>query len=51
VIYQNIENLLEASLGNLGDWHFIGNYPTHGGNSVVSMAFINFMEGKDVRGY
>lgn len=51
VIYQTIEDLHDACPGNLGDWYFTGNYPTPGGNRVVNMAFINFMEGKDVRGY
>ena len=51
VIYQTIETLHEACPNNLGDWYFTGNYPTPGGNKVCNKAFINFMEGKDVRGY
>jgi amidophosphoribosyltransferase len=51
VIYQTIEDLHDACPGNLGDWYFTGNYPTPGGNRVVNKAFINFIEGKDVRGY
>lgn len=51
VIYQNIEDLHDACPSNLGDWYFTGNYPTPGGNRVVNKAFINFMDGKDVRGY
>jgi len=51
VIYQTIETLHEACPNNLGDWYFTGNYPTRGGNRVCNKAFINFMEGKDVRGY
>lgn len=51
VIYQTIEDLHEACPNNLGDWYFTGNYPTPGGNRVVNRAFINFVEGKDVRGY
>jgi amidophosphoribosyltransferase len=51
VIYQNIEDLHDACPSNLGDWYFTGNYPTPGGNRVVNRAFINFMDGKDVRGY
>ena len=51
VIYQTIENLHEACPSNLGDWYFTGDYPTPGGNRVVNKAFLNFMEGKDVRGY
>jgi len=51
VIFQTIENLHDACPANKGDWYFTGNYPTPGGNRVVNRAFINFMEGKDVRGY
>ncbi len=51
VIYQTIETLHEACPNNKGDWYFTGNYPTPGGNRVCNKAFINYMEGKDVRGY
>ncbi len=51
VIYQTIESLHHACPTNLGDWYFTGDYPTPGGNRVVNRAFINFMEGKNVRGY
>jgi amidophosphoribosyltransferase len=51
VIYQTIESLHEACPTNTGDWYFTGNYPTPGGNKVVNRAFINYMEGKNVRGY
>ena len=51
VIYQTIESLHRACPTNTGDWYFTGNYPTEGGNKVVNKAFINFMEGKNVRGY
>jgi amidophosphoribosyltransferase len=51
VVYQTIESLHEACPTNLGDWYFTGNYPTPGGNKVCNKAFINFMEGKNVRGY
>ena len=51
VIYQKIETLHEACPQNTGDWYFTGNYPTPGGNRVCNRAFMNFMEGKDVRGY
>jgi amidophosphoribosyltransferase len=51
VIYQTIESLHRACPTNTGDWYFTGNYPTAGGNRVVNKAFINFMEGKNVRGY
>lgn len=51
VIFQTIEDLHKACPGNLGDWYFTGNYPTPGGNKVVNKAFMNYMEGKNVRGY
>src|SRR5687767_130821 len=51
VIYQTIESLHVACPNNLGDWYFTGNYPTAGGNKVVNKAFMNFVEGKNVRGY
>jgi amidophosphoribosyltransferase len=51
VIYQTIESLHEACPTNTGDWYFTGNYPTPGGNRVVNSAFINYIEGKNVRGY
>lgn len=51
VIYQTIESLHKACPTNLGDWYFTGDYPTPGGNRVVNKAFINYMEGKNVRGY
>ena len=51
VIFQTIENLHKSCPTNTGDWYFTGNYPTAGGNRVVNKAFINYMEGKNVRGY
>lgn len=51
VIYQTIETLHMACPTNTGDWYFTGNYPTPGGNKVCNKAFMNFMEGKNVRGY
>ena len=51
VIFQTIEDLHKACPSNLGDWYFTGNYPTPGGNKVVNKAFMNYMEGKNVRGY
>jgi amidophosphoribosyltransferase len=51
VIYQTIEDLHESCPTNLGDWYFTGNYPTPGGNRVVNNAFLNYMEGKNVRAY
>jgi amidophosphoribosyltransferase len=51
VIYQTIETLHEACPNNKGDWYFTGNYPTPGGNRVCNKALINYLEGKNVRGY
>lgn len=51
VIYQTIEDLHDSCPTNTGDWYFTGNYPTPGGNRVVNTAFLNYMEGKNVRGY
>ncbi|MFI5154706.1 MAG: amidophosphoribosyltransferase [Chitinophagales bacterium] len=51
VIYQTIESLHAACPTNTGDWYFTGNYPTPGGNKVVNKAFMNYMEGKNIRGY
>jgi amidophosphoribosyltransferase len=51
IIYQTIESLHEACPTNLGDWYFTGKYPTPGGNRVCNKAFMNYMEGKNVRGY
>lgn len=51
VIFQSIEDLHRACPNNLGDWYFTGNYPTRGGNRVVNQAFMNYMEGKNERGY
>ena len=51
VIYQTIDTLHLACPTNTGDWYFTGNYPTPGGNRVCNKAFMNYMEGKNVRGY
>jgi amidophosphoribosyltransferase len=51
VIYQTLENLHNACPGHSGDWYFSGNFPTPGGNKVVNRAFVNWMEGKNQRGY
>ena len=51
VIYQTIESLHASCPTNTGDWYFTGNYPTPGGNRVCNKAFMNYMEGKNVRGY
>lgn len=51
VIFQTIETLHKACPNNTGDWYFTGNYPTPGGNKVVNKAFMNYMEGKNIRSY
>lgn len=51
VIYQSIEGLHHSCPNHKGDWYFTGNYPTPGGHRVANRAFINFMEGKNVRAY
>ena len=51
VIYQTIEDLHECCPTNTGDWYFTGNYPTPGGNRVCNKAFLNYIEGANVRGY
>lgn len=51
VIYQTLEDLHVACPKNRGDWYFSGNYPTPGGNRVVNRAFMNWVEGKNVRAY
>ena len=51
IIYQKVENLHLACPKNLGDWYFTGDYPTPGGNKVACRAFINWVEGKNIRAY
>ena len=51
IIYQSIEALHNACPNHTGDWYFSGDYPTPGGNKVVNKAFINYVEGKNVRAY
>ena len=51
VLYQTLDNLHKACPDHAGDWYFSGNYPTPGGNKVVNRAFVNWMEGKNQRGY
>ncbi|HMC96176.1 MAG TPA: hypothetical protein VKG92_00840 [Flavobacteriales bacterium] len=51
LVFQSIEGLHAACPDHTGDWYFTGDYPTPGGNRVVNRAFINYMEGKNVRAY
>ncbi len=45
IIYQSLDNLHVACPNHSGDWYFSGDYPTPGGNRLVTHAFINFYEG------
>ncbi|HNP48914.1 MAG TPA: amidophosphoribosyltransferase, partial [Bacteroidia bacterium] len=51
IIFQKIEDLHSACPNHRGDWYFSGNYPTPGGNKVVSRAFVNYIEGISARAY
>ena len=51
IIYQSISNLHIACPKHTGDWYFSGDYPTPGGNKVVTQAFINFVDGVKKRAY
>ncbi len=51
VIFQTLENLHKACPEHRGDWYFSGDYPTPGGNRVVNRAYMNWVEGKNVRAY
>lgn len=51
IIYQEVSDLHIACPNHTGDWYFTGDYPTKGGNKVANTAFINFMEGKNIRAY
>jgi len=51
IVYQTIADLHEAIPNHKGDWYFTGDYPTPGGNKVVNRAFINYIEGRNIRAY
>jgi amidophosphoribosyltransferase len=51
VIFQTLDNLHIACPDHKGDWYFSGDYPTPGGNKVVNRAYMNWVEGKNVRAY
>ena len=51
IIYNSVDNLHKACPDHTGDWYFTGDYPTSGGNMVVNQAFINYIEGKNIRAY
>jgi len=49
LVYQYPEDLIKACPNHTGDWYFTGNYPTPGGIRLVNQAFINYIEGVDIR--
>ncbi|MBC7412035.1 MAG: amidophosphoribosyltransferase, partial [Bacteroidia bacterium] len=51
IIYQRVSNLHKACPNHTGDWYFTGNYPTAGGIKVVNTAYVNWVEGKNIRAY
>ena len=51
IIHQSIEDLHISCPNHTGDWYFTGDYPTPGGNKVVTKAFINYVEGDKSRAY
>lgn len=51
VVYQSVADLHRAIPNHKGDWYFTGDYPTPGGVRVANRAFLNFMEGKNIRAY
>ena len=51
IIYQSISDLHASCPDHKGDWYFTGNYPTPGGVKVVNKAFMNYMEGNNIRAY
>ncbi len=51
IVYQSIDNLHKAVPDDLGDWYFTGDYPTPGGNKVVSTSFLNYIHGINTRAY
>jgi len=51
VVYQSVADLHLAIPEHRGDWYFTGDYPTPGGVRVANRAFLNYMEGKNIRAY
>ena len=46
IVYQHVEEMHKAIPNHPGDWYFTGDYPTPGGNRLVSKAFVNYYEGR-----
>lgn len=45
IVYQSLDAMHKAIPEHPGDWYFSGDFPTPGGNRLVSHAFVNFYEG------
>ena len=43
-VFQTLEGLHAACPEHSGDWYFSGNYPTPGGNNLVNLAFVHYMQ-------
>jgi amidophosphoribosyltransferase len=44
IVYQSLEGLHKACPNHKGDWYFSGDYPTPGGNRIVTRAFVDYYE-------
>ena len=44
IVYQTLDGLHRACPAHLGDWYFIGDYPTPGGVKLLNLAFIDYYE-------
>lgn len=51
LVFQTLENLVQACPNDRGDWYFSGNYATPGGNRVANQSFINYYENNGERAY
>lgn len=51
IVFQSVSDLHASCPNHLGDWYFTGDYPTPGGNKVVNLSFIYFIEGSNERAY
>ena len=51
IVFQKVEDLLQACPANQGVWYFTGDFPTPGGMRVVNKAFVNYIEGNSSRAY
>ncbi|MDR3218521.1 MAG: amidophosphoribosyltransferase [Dysgonamonadaceae bacterium] len=49
IVYQSLEGLHKACPNHKGDWYFSGNYPTPGGNKIVTKSFIKYYESKEMK--